>query len=61
MFSICNIGTAFNMTTNNVNFYKKGNFYTSPVESLAMALNVSNKVRLDHSYPLFEYTIYIYR
>lgn len=62
MFDLCRIGIAFNNMTNQVNYMKDNLFYKSPVEMMAFCLSqISPKIRIDHSYKLFEYTTYIYR
>lgn len=62
MFSACKIGIAFNVMTSRVNFVRDNLFYKSPVEMVSYLLSeISSKIRLDHAYPLFEYTIYAFR
>ena len=62
MFSICDKGIAFNLMTNKVNYYAPNLYYRSPVEILSFCFdNLSNQVLIDHSYPLYEYTVYVYR
>lgn len=62
MFGLCNKGIAFNLMTNKVNFKAENLFYKSPVETLDFCLeNISRKVIIDHSYPMYEYTVYIYK
>lgn len=62
MFALCRRGAAFNVMTSRVNFTAPNLFYKSPVEMLAFCLDeVTTRVLLDHSYPLYEYTVYLYR
>jgi SAM-dependent methyltransferase len=62
MFSLCRIGVAFNVMTSYVNFTAPNLYYRSPAELLAWCMSeISTKVVLDHAYPLFEYTLYLYR
>lgn len=62
MFALSRKGIAFNVMTNHVNFVDPKLFYRSPVEVLAFCLSeLSPKVRLDHAYPLYEFTTYVYR
>ena len=62
MFDLCDIGLAFNIMSNKVNFVAENLYYRSPVEMLSFCLdNFSSKVRIDHAYPLFEYTVYVYK
>jgi|WetSurMetagenome_2_1015567.scaffolds.fasta_scaffold18272_6 SAM-dependent methyltransferase len=62
MFDLCEVGTAFNVMTTKVNFYSNNLYYRNPAELLSWCLSeISPHVRLDHAYPLYEYTIYLYR
>ena len=62
MYGLCDQGIAFNVMTNCVNFTADNLYYRSPVEVLAFCLSeLSTKVRLDQSYPLYEFTTYVYR
>lgn len=62
MFSLCKLGIAFNVMTSHVNFTAPNLYYRNPAELLAWFMSeISSKVILDHAYPLFEYTIYLYR
>ena len=62
MFELCNIGVAFNLMTTHVNFMAENLYYRNPVELLAWCMTeLTPRVRLDHAYPLFEYTVYLYR
>ena len=62
MFELCEIGVAFNIMSNKVNFMVDNLYYRSPIEMLSFCFdNLSSKVRIDHAYPLNEYTIYVYR
>jgi hypothetical protein len=62
MFALCGIGAAFNVMTTKVNYYSNNLYYRNPAELLAWCMSeVSPHVRLDHSYPLYEYTVYLYR
>lgn len=62
MYSLCERGIAFNVMTTKVNFFSNNLYYRSPVELLAWCLNeITPYFRVDHAYPLFEYTVYLYR
>lgn len=62
MFSLSRIGIAFNVMTTKVNYYSNNLYYRNPAELLSWCLSeITPHVKLDHSYPLFEYTIYLYR
>ncbi|HAF13529.1 MAG TPA: hypothetical protein DCK99_07480 [Blastocatellia bacterium] len=62
MFSLCTIGIAFNVMTTKVNYYSNNLYYRNPAELFSWCLSeISPHLKLDHSYPLYEYTIYLYR
>lgn len=62
MFDLCQRGVAFNIMSNQVNFMAENLYYRSPVEVLSFALSeLTRKVRIDHAYRLYEYTVYLYR
>ena len=62
LFTLCDRGVAFNVMTNRVNFMAGNLYYKSPVEMLEFCLShVTRHVRIDHAYPLYEYTVYLYR
>lgn len=61
MWSMARQGIAFNAMTTHANFYAPNLFYWSPVEALGFCLELSRTVRLDQSYPLFEFTAYVLR
>jgi len=62
MFSLCTIGAAFNVMTTKVNYTVDNLYYRDPAELFSWCLNeITPHVKLDHSYPLYEYTVYLYR
>ncbi|MBA3831422.1 MAG: class I SAM-dependent methyltransferase [Chthoniobacterales bacterium] len=62
LFQLCRCGVAFNLMTNKVNFTVDNLYYRSPVEILAFCFaDITDKVKLDHSYRLHDYTVYLYR
>jgi SAM-dependent methyltransferase len=62
MFDLCNIGIAFNVMTTHVNFMAPNLYYRNPIELLGWCMTaLTPKVRLDHAYPMYEYTVYLYR
>ncbi len=62
MFSLCTSAVAFNVMTTKVNFYSNNLYYRNPAELLSWCLSeITPHLKLDHSYPLYEYTIYLYR
>lgn len=62
IFSISRIGIAFNVMTTHANFYAGNLYYRNPSELLSWCMSeISPRVKIDHSYPLYEYTVYLYR
>ncbi|WAS05805.1 class I SAM-dependent methyltransferase [Gloeomargaritales cyanobacterium VI4D9] len=62
MYDLSRIGIAFNIMTTYVNFTSPNLYYSNPNELLSWCMfELTPKVRLDHSYPLFDYTIYLYK
>lgn len=62
IFSLCDIGVAFNVMTTKVNYFSNNLYYRNPAELLAWCLSeITPHFRLDHAYPLYEYTLYLYR
>lgn len=62
MFALSRIGCSINFMTTNVNFFASHLFYQNPVEFLGWCMTeLTTKVRLDHSYPLYEFTLCLYR
>jgi SAM-dependent methyltransferase len=62
MFALCKVGVAFNVMTDHVNFRVDNLFYKNPGDLLAHCLaNVTRHIKIDHSYPMYEYTVYLYK
>lgn len=62
MFDLCRIGIAFNVMTTHVNFMAPNLYYRNPVELLGWCMSaLTPRVRLDHAYPMYEYTVSLYR
>ena len=62
MFSLCRRGAAFNVMTTKVNRFADNLYYRNPAELFSWCLSeLTPHVRLDHAYPLYEYTMYLYR
>lgn len=62
LFALCRVGIAFNVMTSHVNFTAPNLYYRNPAELLAWCMTeITTKAILDHAYPLFEYTLYLYR
>ncbi len=61
MYTVAKKGIAFNIMSTYVNFQAENLYYKSPLEMLGWVMQeLSPHVRLDHSYPLYEYTIYLF-
>lgn len=62
LFAACRRGIAFNVMTTHVNFQADNLYYRNPAELLAWCMSeLTPRVRLDHAYPLWEYTLYLHR
>ena len=62
MYDLCHKGIAFNVMSTKVNYFANNLYYRNPAELLAWCLSeISRHVKLDHSYRLYEYTMYLYR
>jgi SAM-dependent methyltransferase len=62
MFSLCKVGIAFNVMSTHVNFMVPNLYYRSPAELLAWCMSeITPKAMLHSAYPLFEFTVYLYR
>jgi Methyltransferase domain len=61
MYSLANYGISFNFLTTHADFYHGEMFYESPEDILNFCIsNLSRHVIIDHSYPIFEYTVTVY-
>lgn len=61
MFKLARKGIVFNTMTTKVDFKRAGNFYVDPNKMLTEALKYTRYVKIDHSYPLYEYSVYMYK
>lgn len=62
MFATCRRGCAFNVMTTYVNYQADNLYYRNPAELLAWCMSeLTPRVRLDHAYPLYEYTLFLHR
>ena len=62
MFELCRKGVAFNVMTTKVNHFANNLYYRNPAELFSWCLSeITPYVRLDHAYPLYEFTMYLYR
>jgi len=62
MFDLCRRGIAFNVMTTKVNYFSNNLYYRNPAELLSWCITeISPYIKIDHAYPLYEYTVYLYR
>ncbi|TMV13508.1 class I SAM-dependent methyltransferase [Arenibacterium halophilum] len=62
LFDLSDIGCVFNTMTSKVNFHAENLYYQSPTDILAWCMaEVTPYFRIDHAYPLFEYSVYLFR
>lgn len=62
LFELCGRSAAFNVMSTRVNFFADNLYYRNPAEMLAWLMcEVTPHVRLDHAYPLHEFTAYLFR
>jgi len=62
LFEFTRKGLAFNMMTSYVDFEEEHLFYYSPQKMLNFCIeNLSPRVILRHDYPLWEYSVYVYK
>ena len=62
IYELCTVGAAFNTMSTKVNFHANNLYYRNPAEMLAWCMvELTPYVRIDHSYPLYDFTTYLYR
>ena len=62
MFAACDVGIAFNAITDVVDYRSDDLWYSNAGEMLRFCqTELSRHVTLRHDYPLYEYTVYVYR
>jgi SAM-dependent methyltransferase len=62
MFALCRRGIAFNVMTTKVNYFSPNLYYRNPAELLSWCISeITPHIKIDHAYPLYEYTVYLYR
>lgn len=61
MFDICRIGISVNMMSNYVDYEEDYLYYYRPEEMFKFCRSLSKWVVLRHDYPLYEFTLYVYR
>lgn len=61
MFELCKSGVALNMMTNYIDYREDYLSYYSPEEMFGFCKGLSKWVVLRHDYPLYEFTMYLYK
>jgi len=62
MFALCKRGIAFNIMTTKVNYFSNNLYYRNPAELFSWCIGeITPHIKIDHAYPLYEYTVYLYR
>jgi len=61
MFDLCSCGIGLNFLTTYVNFQRSHNYHHDPLEMFAFAKTLTPWVSLRHDYPLWEFTIFLYK
>lgn len=61
MFSLCRKGVAVNFLSTYVNHQHPRNFHYSPEEMFRLARGMTRWVKIRHDYPLWEFTLYLYK
>ena len=61
MFSLSRIGVAINFLSTYVNYRHPRNFHYSPEYIFRIARGLSQWVTIRHDYPLWEFTLYMYK
>lgn len=61
MYTMSNKGVAVNFLSTYVDYQQDKDFHFSPEQALALGKKLSKYVRIAHDYPLYEFTLFIYR
>ncbi len=61
MFAMCNEGLALNFLSKYVDYELDKDFHYAPEQAFSMAMKLSRWVTLRHNYPLYEFSLFIYR
>ncbi len=61
MFQMANAGIAFNIMKSQVDFMVERLYYKSPLDILGYCMSLTDKFVIDAAYPLYEYTMYLYK
>ena len=62
MYASCRVAIAFNLMSDVVDYRRETLYHASPGEMVAFCTReLSRFVQVRHDYPLYEYTVYVYR
>jgi ubiquinone/menaquinone biosynthesis C-methylase UbiE len=61
MFRLCRKGVAVNFLSTYVNYQNERNYHYSPEQMFQLAKRLTRWVRLRHDYPLWEFTLYLFK
>jgi hypothetical protein len=61
MFSNASKGVSVNFLTSYVNFQREHNYHHSPEQVFSFAHTLTRRIALRHDYPLWEFTLYLYK
>ncbi len=61
LFEICEKGVAVNFLSSYVDYQLDKNFHFSPEDAFKMGRNLTRFVSVRHDYPLYEFTLYLYK
>lgn len=61
MWDYCTQGIVFNVMKSQVDFMNDDLYYKSPLEIMAYGMTLTDKFIVDCSYPLYEYSVYLYK
>jgi len=61
LYAACSRGLAVNFLSSYVDYELEKDFHFAPEEAFTMARKLTRWVTLRHNYPLYEFTLYLYR
>lgn len=61
MFDICKVGLACNFLSSYVDYSHDKDFHYEPERMFSFARSLTKRVALRHDYPLYEFTLYLYK
>lgn len=60
-YNLCRVGTAIDMLTDYVDFKEDHLYYYNPEKIFRFCKSLTKRVTLRHDYPLYEFTVYLYK